>query len=484
MPLKINNLKFINNLKYLKAFSLTFFVASGMFAQEIIEDSKPKETKVVDSVKPFSEIKVDGVAAVVGDYIILHSDVDKTKLQLQANGNDLSEFTDCELFGRLLEDKLYAHHAIQDSLVISDAEIRSYVSQQVERFKASFKGSEAEMLKFYKKDNIKSLKDELFEINKANKLASEMQKAIIEEVEVTPDEVRQYFNDIPKEERPVFGTELKVAQIVIEPKVTPEAEQSEIDKLKEFKKDIEENGASFSAKALFNSADKGSKRTGGRLPTMNRAKPQMVKEFREVTFSLEEGQISEPFKTDFGWHIVYLEKIRGQEYDARHILLIPEVSEASVKEAKEKLETVRKSIVAGDISFADAAREASDEVKTKYEGGLIRNPETQDFTFPLTKMPTEIYTEIQDLEENEVTEIVADSDRTGNIKFKIYTVTDRIDEHEANFSRDFLKIKELALNEKRLKAIAKWQEEKIMDTYIKLGGSYKTCDFTNNWSKK
>lgn len=484
MLLKINNLKFINNLKYLKAFSLTFFVASGMFAQEIIEDTKPEETKVVDSIKPFSEIKVDGVAAVVGEYIILYSDVDKTKLQYEADGNDLSKFSDCELFGTLLERKLYAHHAIQDSIVINDAEIRSYVSQQVESFKYQFKNNEAEMLKFYKKDNIKALKDELFEINKANKLASEMQRKIIDEVEVTPDEVRQYFNDIPKEDRPVFGTELKVAQIVVEPKVTPEAEQEVINKLKEFKRDVEENGASFSAKALFNSADKGSKRTGGRLPTMNRAKPQMVKEFREATFSLEEGQISEPFKTDFGWHIVYLEKIRGQEYDARHILLIPEVSEAEIEAAKEKLEKVRKNIVDGDISFADAAREVSDEVKTKYEGGLIRNPETQDFTFPLTKMPTEIYTEIQDLEENAVTEVVTDSDRRGVIKFKIYTVSDRIDEHEADFSRDFLKIKELALNEKRLKTIAKWQKEKIMDTYVKLGVSYKNCEFTNNWSKK
>ncbi|WP_367180224.1 peptidylprolyl isomerase [uncultured Lacinutrix sp.] len=477
-------MKFINNLKYLKAFSLTFFVASSMFAQEIINDTAVTETKVADSVKPFSEIKVDGVAAVVGEYIVLDSDVDKTILQLKANGNDLSQFSDCELFGRLLEDKLYAHHAIQDSIVINDAEIRSYVNQQVDRFKVNFNNSEEEMLKFYKKDNLKSLKDEMFEINKANRLASEMQKKIIDDVEVTPDEVRQYFNDIPKEERPVFGTELKVAQIVIEPKVSKEAEQKVIDKLKGFKKDVEENGASFSAKALFNSADTGSKRTGGRLPTMNRAKPQMVKEFREVTFSMQEGEISEPFKTEYGYHIVYLEKIRGQEYDARHILLIPEVSEAEKQEAKERLETVRKSIIAGDISFEDAAREASDEIKTKYEGGLIRNPETQDFTFPLTKMPTEIYTEIQDLGENEVTEIVSDYTRTGNVKYKIYTVSDRIDEHEANFSRDFLKIKELALNEKRLKAIAKWQEEKIMDTYIKIGGVYKDCEFTNNWLKK
>lgn len=482
MQLKTNNSKFINNLKYITALSLSLFAVCSMQAQEIIEE-KEEKTTTIDSVQPFKEVKVDGVAAVVGEYIVLDSDVDKTILQLKASGNDISQFTNCELFGRLLEDKLYAHHAIQDSIVVSDAEIRSYVNQQVERFRVNFK-TEDEMLKFYKKDNIKALTDEMFEINKANKLASEMQRKIVDEIEVTPEEVREYFSGIPEAERPIFGTELKVAQIVIEPKVTPEAEQEVIDRLNEFKKDIEENGASFSAKALFNSADTGSKRTGGRLPTMNRAKPQMVKEFREATFSLQEGEISEPFKTDFGWHIVYLEKIRGQEYDARHILLIPEISEEAKAEAKAKLEGIRQNIIDGDISFADAAREASDEIKTKFEGGLIRNPETQDFTFPLTKMPTEIYTEIEDLETNEVSEIVADFTRTGNVKYKIYTVTDRIDEHKADFSRDFLKIKELALNEKRLNAIAKWQKEKIEDTYIKIGGEYKNCEFTNNWLKK
>ncbi|WP_367112924.1 peptidylprolyl isomerase [Lacinutrix sp. MedPE-SW] len=469
-------------MKYITALSLSLFAVCSMQAQEIIEE-KEEKTTAIDSVQPFKEVKVDGVAAVVGEYIVLDSDVDKTILQLKASGNDISQFTNCELFGRLLEDKLYAHHAIQDSIVVSDAEIRSYVNQQVERFRVNFK-TEDEMLKFYKKDNIKALTDEMFEINKANKLASEMQRKIVDEIEVTPEEVREYFSGIPEAERPIFGTELKVAQIVIEPKVTPEAEQEVIDRLNEFKKDIEENGASFSAKALFNSADTGSKRTGGRLPTMNRAKPQMVKEFREATFSLQEGEISEPFKTDFGWHIVYLEKIRGQEYDARHILLIPEISEEAKAEAKAKLEGIRQNIIDGDISFADAAREASDEIKTKFEGGLIRNPETQDFTFPLTKMPTEIYTEIEDLETNEVSEIVADFTRTGNVKYKIYTVTDRIDEHKADFSRDFLKIKELALNEKRLNAIAKWQKEKIEDTYIKIGGEYKNCEFTNNWLKK
>ncbi|TYB80099.1 peptidylprolyl isomerase [Bizionia gelidisalsuginis] len=482
MLLKINNLKSTINLKHIIALSISLFAATGLFAQEIIEDT-PEETIVKDSVQPFKESKIDGVAAVVGEFIVLDSDIDKTELQIKAQGGDPSNFTRCELFGKLLEDKLYAHHAIQDSIVVSDAEIRSVVSQQVEQFKIQFKGDLSEVLDFYKKDTEKALKDEMFEINKANKLASEMQKKIINEVEITPEEVRVFFNNIPVDERPVFGTELKVAQIVVEPVVAPESVQRAIDRLKEFKTDVEENGANFRSKVVLYTDDLASKAKGG-LYTLNRNKPQMVKEFREVAFSLQEGQISDPFKSEFGYHIVLLEKIRGQEYDVRHILLIPEVSSEAVKAAKDKLENIRENIINGNITFADAAKDSSDEIKTKFQGGQLINPQTQDYNFELTKMDPELYGQLQALENNEISKVITDQDRTGDVKFKIITVTDRIDEHEANYARDYLKIKELALNEKRLNVIDKWQQEKIMDTYIKISDSHKDCEFNSNWLKK
>jgi len=209
----------------------------------------------------------------------------------------------------------------------------------------------------------------------------------------------------------------------------------------------------------------------------------MAKEFREVAFSLQEGEVSKPFKTDFGYHIIQLEKIRGQEYDVRHILLIPKVTAEAIKNAKEKLEKVRQSIVDGEITFADAAREASDEKETKFDGGQLRNPETQDYNFELTKMDPELYAQIQNLKDNEVSPVLKDEDRINPVKFKILTVTARVDEHEATFAQDYLKIKALALQEKQLNAIEKWQEEKIMDTYIKINGELRSCDFNSNWFK-
>lgn len=480
-------MKFIINLKKLLFLCITLLTINVISAQEIIEDkkedTKESATKKNDSVNTFKRVKVDGVAAVIGDFVVLESDVDKAYLQLEAQGVNIKEINRCELFGKLLEDKLYAHHAIQDSIQVSDAEIRQNVDYQIQQFLQQVNGSMERLLKIYNKEDEKSFRDEMFEINKSNRLAQMMQSSIVEELEVTPEEVRTFFNKIPEDQRPRFGTELKVAQIVTEPKVSEEEKQRIIDRLKGFKRDVEENGASFRSKVVLYGEDPGLKQSGYKY-TLDRKKPRMVKEFRQVAFSLQEGEISEPFETDYGFHIIHLEKIRGQEYDVSHLLLLPKVSFAAEKEAKERLDKVRERIVSGDISFADAAREASDEKETRGDGGQLINPQTQDYNFELTRMDTELYAQIQNLKDEEVSLIQTEQDRTGKKKFKILMVTDRTEDHEADYARDFLKIKKLALDEKRIQTIEKWQEEKILDTYIKVNGNYKDCEFSGNWLKK
>ena len=484
MPLTINNLKFINNLKNFSFLLVTILIANTLTAQEIINDQVTKpEPKKTDSIKNNIARKVDGVAAVVGDYIVLDSDIPKNRLQLEAGGYNSKDITDCELFGKLLEDKLYAHWAIQDSIKVSDAEIRKNVDYQLEQILAQSGQTMEGLLKFYKKTDEKSLRDEIFEINKSNQLAQKMQAKIVDKVEITPEEVRAFFDRIPKDERPTFGTELKVAQIVAQPKITDEEKQRVINRLKEFKADIIENGASFRSKAVLYSEDPGSASRGGKY-TLDKKQPRMVKEFRQVAFSLQEGEISEPFETDFGYHIIQCDKIRGQEYDVAHILLTPKVSSEAIKEAKERLEKVRQRIVDGKISFADAAREASDEKETRGDGGQLINPTTQDYNFELTRMEPELYSQIQNLKDNEVSLVLKEEDRTGKAKFKILMVTDRIDQHEADYARDYLKIKQLALDEKKLNEISKWQEKKIFDTYIKISGEFRNCEFSSNWLKK
>ncbi|NRB58707.1 MAG: peptidylprolyl isomerase [Winogradskyella sp.] len=478
MQLRTINLKFIIKAVCIYCFA---FVGIQVQAQEIIPDEVTPE-KPKDTVINATRLKADGVAAVVGDFIVLESDLNREIAQLEAQGADLSGITRCELFGSLLEDKLYAHQAIQDSVIVNELYIQSMVEQQIQGILAQAQQDINWLVKYYKKESEQQLRDEMFEINKNGYLAQEMRKKIFEGIDVTPEEIRTFFNDIPKDQRPTFGTELKVAQIVVIPKVTEEAKQKVIDRLNGFKKEVE-NGSSFITKALFYSEDGGSKNNGGLLPTMNRKNPQMVKEFRDVAFNLQEGEVSEPFETDFGYHIIYLEKIRGQDYEVRHILLRPELSQEAIQEAKDKIDEIREKIVDGSVTFAEAAREFSDEEETKYEGGRLMNPVTQDFNFELAKMDTEMYTQIQGLKDGEVSEVIQDEDRINSIKFKLMMVTDRINDHEADFAKDYLKIKNLALQDKQVKAVEKWQEETIRNTYIKINGEYRDCEYQSDWLK-
>jgi len=482
MQLITNNLKFLIKVKYI-VLSLLMLLSFKAKAQEIIEEEEKKETKDKFVVNKDGRIKIDGVAAVVGNFIVLDSDIDTQFKQSEAAGISTKDITRCQMIGQLLESKLYVHQAIQDSIIVNDAEIRSNTEQQLNALSQQI-GSKEKLVNYYSKKSYDELLIDTYEINKNNSLASKMQQKVLDPIEVTPEEVRQYYNDIPKEERPIIGTELKIAQIVVIPKTTEEEKQKVIDKLNEFRTDVLENGGSFASKAVLYSDDKGSKRTGGKLPPMNRSNPRNVKEFRDVAFALEEGEISDPFETDFGFHIIWLEKIRGQEYDVRHILLRPEIPQSEIDKAKQKIEDAKAKIEAGELTFADAAREISDEKETKFEGGLLLNTQTGEYNFDLTNMDPSLYAEIQDLKDDTVSDVIQDADRINEVRFKILTVTDRVNEHEAEFARDYVKIKNFALGDKKLKAIGKWQEEKIIETYVKLNGEHRKCEFEGNWMKK
>jgi peptidyl-prolyl cis-trans isomerase SurA len=338
------------------------------------------------------------------------------------------------------------------------------------------------VVKYYKKDSEEDFRTYFFDILKEQKLTSEMQKKIVDEVEITPEEVRNFFKTIPKADLPVFGAEMEVAQIVVIPKVSEAEKQKVIDKLNEFKKEIQEGSSSFSTKAVLYSQDPGSRATGGYYK-MNR-KTQFVKEFKEVAFSLAQGEISEPFETDFGYHIIYVEKIKGQDVELRHILLTPAITADNLKEAKEKITLIRKRILDKEITFAEAAKTMSDEKETRTNGGALINPKTQDTHFELTKMDPALYSQVSNLKDSDISAPLLDDDQAGKKKYKLITVTNRIDEHTADYAKDYIKIKELALKEKQIKAIGKWFDTKIKDTYVKVIGEYRDCVFTNNWLKK
>jgi peptidyl-prolyl cis-trans isomerase SurA len=381
-----------------------------------------------------------------------------------------------------MEDKLYAHHAEQDSIEVSNDDINNYVEQTIDYFVGQF-GDIEKVLEFYKKKDEQSFRADLFEVNRIQQLSQRMQSKIVEDVEVTPDEVKVFFNSIPKEDLPIFGSELEVAQIVIKPKVSQEEEKRIVEQLETMRNDVLENGSSFSSKAILYSQDPGSRSRGGRY-TLDRKRPQMVKEFREQAYRLQEGEISQPFKTDFGWHIVMVDKIRGRMLDVRHVLLVPTVSNVALGEAQNQLKLIKKRIDDGEISFADAAREFSDDQITRANGGVLINPATGDTRFELTKLDPQLYSQILKLEDNEISIPLLEEDRSGNKTYKIVMVTNRFNEHIADYAQDYVRIKDLALKEKQLKVIEEWMTEKISDTYISVNRDNQSCDFANNWLKK
>ena len=479
MRYRKNNLKFMNKTGIVLFFFLVSYYINAQ--EELSELPAELPTVVKDSTMAFKKVKVDGVAAVVGDYIILESDIDKTYLDLQNQGISTKEISRCNLLGKLMEDKLYAHHAIQDSIEVSDVEIRATTNKQIDYFVSQI-GSMDKLLEFYNKEDEKSFRDELFEINKIRQLSERMQSSIVEGIEVTPEEVRQFFKEIPEAQRPVFGTEIEIAQIVIAPEVPEEEKQKVIDRLKQFKEDIEEKGVSFASKALLYSQDPGSRSRGGYY-ALTRSSP-MVKEFKDVAFSLQEGEVSEPFETEFGWHLLTVDKVRGQELDVRHILLTPEVSSEATAKAREEIELIRQRILDNEIDFEAAAREYSDEKETKFNGGVLINPTTFDTRFELTKMDPTLYSQVQNIKEGEISQPLIEEDRVGKQKFKILKITKRYEEHVADYAKDYTRIKDLALKEKQLKAVRKWMDGKIEDTYISLNVDNRDCNFANNWVKK
>jgi peptidyl-prolyl cis-trans isomerase SurA len=164
--------------------------------------------------------------------------------------------------------------------------------------------------------------------------------------------------------------------------------------------------------------------------------------------------------------------------------LFPEVSQEVIDAAKTKIDTIRSSIVADSISFDVAARQYSDEKETRNNGGQLVNPSTFDTKFDLNKMDPALSAQVYDLMEGEVSKVYTDRDRTGRSKFKILTVTKRFEEHQADYARDYEKIKELALREKQIRAIESWQEEKILETYVNVNEDYRDCEYASNWVKK
>lgn len=424
--------------------------------------------------------RIDGIVGVVGNYVVLDSDIDNAFIQAKATGYDTSKVSRCEILGTLLENRLFSHQAIQDSIVILDEEINSLMDSQVDRM-VEQAGSIDNVVKYYNKKSYEEFREYFFDIMKENQLASRMQEKLISEVTITPEEIRQFYNNIPKDSLPVVGDELELAEIVMKPVITKEERQAVIDKLNEIRQDVLD-GSSFASKVYIYSEDKASLQTGGFYNVDK--KTQFVKEFKDVAFSLKEGEISKPFETEYGYHIIHLEKIVGKNLELRHIVMSPKPSQEAMDKAKNDLDDLRIRILNKEITFSDAARQYSQQKDTKQSGGVLtdRSGETR---FELNKMEDRVlYAMVSNLKVGEISPTTPVVDASNKPQYQIVQVTNKIPQHVADFSNDYIKIRFVALKAKQNEVIGKWISETVEDTYIYINDDYQNCKFKSNWLKK
>jgi len=454
MPFKIKVIKFISSLL------LAVFFIQNTTAQKV---------------------KIDAVGVVVGKNIVLDSDIEKFKLELENNSEGKIKISDCEMLEQLMLQKLLAHHAVVDSIVVSDAEVNSQVERNIQFFSQEY-GSVEKVVEAYGFNDIEDLKTELFGIEKENSLIQKEQRQITENIDVTPEEIRIYFNGLKeKGELPEFPAEIQIAQLVLNADASPEEIERILNKLNQLKKEIEE-GSSIKMKAIINSNDPGVTENGGRYSIDKNS--QFIKEFKETAFSLDVNQVSEPFKSQFGYHIIQLHEIRGETRIASHILLQPEIPQEKLDKTKEKLEKIVADIKSGEVTFDEAVRKFSQDTDTRNNGGLIVNPYSGESTFDLTRMDPALYARVNNLQKNEMSDIFYDEDRSGKKMYKVMIMKDRTNTHVADMVDDYVKVQNLALQKKKQETIAKWSKEKIGDTYIKISNEYQKCTFDKNWTKE
>ena len=412
-------------------------------------------------------LNVDGIVAAIGDQIILKSDIIFQKQALSQEGKVLS---DCDMLKEISLEKLLIHHAAIDSVEVTNEEIDESIDRRIQQLVAQI-GSERKMEEYYKK-SILLVKEEMRPLMKNQMISQRMQMTVAENVQISPIEVEEMIQEMPIDSLPLIGTEVELAQIVIEPKVSKEALTETIERLNTLRERIL-NGSSFSSMAILYSEDPGSNRNGGEYKGLKRG--QFVKEFEAVAFNLRPGEVSKPFKTDYGYHIVQLQIKRGEELDLRHILIKPKVEQEDLDIAKKALDSLRLQIIDGNISFEEVARKYSSDDESKLNGGVMMNPMTTDTRWNLEDLDRSIFYAIEKIEVGDISPAALVREQDGKEIFRILQLRQRIAPHRANLDQDFSLLKNYVENQKRQEKLMDWVARKKNSTYIFIAPKYRDC---------
>ena len=431
---------------------------------------------------------VDKVVAVVGKNIILQSDIENQYTQYRLQG--MTEGTGMEIRSRILEDlllqKLMLNQAEMDSITVTDDQVEAELNRRIQWFVSRY-GSQEKLESLFGK-TMAEIKDEVRQASRDNMLQEQVQAKIMENVTVTPKEVKDFFNDIPKDSLPTVSPDYEIVQIVKRPPVSIDEKVQVKDRLYQIRKRILEGESSFSTMAVLYSEDPGSARQGGELGLKGRG--EFVTEFENVAFNLRDGEISDVVETEFGFHILQLIEKTDNMVNCRHILLIPKVPVEALEKVQTQLDSVAQLIRNGDMSFEDACKKFSDD-DSKSNGGYLTNAGTGGNWLSIKDLQEleQNYPEyknlafvISRLEVGEVSDPIPMTTNENKDAFRIIKIQRKTEAHQANLKEDYNLIQNWALNQKRQEAIGKWVREKAAKAYIRLDDTYKNCDFYYDWN--
>lgn len=423
---------------------------------------------------------VDQVVWVVGDEPILLSDVEEARVSMEMAGQSIKD-PYCSIPEQIAIQKLYQHQAELDSVEVSESYAIQYANEEVNRAIQQFGSRENVEIMAHR--TIQQLREMYKEQARVQQKIQGVRRNIVKDIKVTPAEVRAYYRTMPADSIPMIPTQVEVQIITSVPRPNRAEVERVEDKLKEIARRVNNGETTFATQARMWSQDPGSARNGGELGMKGRN--EFVPEFANVAFSLTDPKkVSKIVKSEYGYHIIQLIEKRGDLANVRHILITPEVSDSSFNSAITRLDSIGDDIRQGKFTFEAAAQRLSDDKETRSNHGLMCYKEIQNgqmvmmtSRFEMKDLPQRIAAVVDTMKVGEISKAFRFVNDKGQEQTAIVKLKNRIDAHKANPVDDFQALQSIVVAERSQKAVAKWTEEKISKTYVRISPEWRGCNF-------
>ena len=422
---------------------------------------------------------VDKIIAQVGSEIVLLSDVETEFQYYKAQNTTVDPNAKCMILEQILAQKLLIDQAKLDSIEVPEDQVENQLDLRMEGVLKKMGGDEVLFQQYYGK-SVSEMKNIYRDDIHNNIMAEMMQDKLMQDINITPTEVYDFFNNIPADSLPYFNSEVEISQILLAPQVNETEKNKAFEKIKNLKNQLE-NGEPFENLAKKYSDDPGSGSKGGDLGWVKRG--TFVPKFEAAAYTLKKNEISDIIESEYGYHIIQLLERRGNTIHTRHILVKPSITNDDMKYAEKKLDSIRTLILKDSMKFEDAVKKFSDPKSMSFSNnGRMTNPASQTTFFQMNELQPDVYFAIESLKEGEMTNVMETNNDMGEVRYQIIKLNTKTNPHRANLRQDYSKIQSYAKNSKKNEYINKWVENKIKNVYMNIDTTYsQSCPNIMKW---